>query len=540
MDYRIRNSSYAKGASPDAAPELPSYPIIRDNREFGTMEDSMIIDMFEETNVDYNEEEIYDSYARTTLQDRTPDKNKMEYEEPRGGVNQNAGILQLHYNGHRGEADTPYMPEIFTGFMGGSDRDPRGINQDPDFKQLSKQEEARMRFVRFSKDDSRFVIDGHRAERRELADKQTIFKINRDRLRVFDRQLDGRTSGKSGTLHDDKSNVCKQVVIQSYGDRVLDAALTPQRKATLMCNNIIRDSKEYRDSATDQDMDYMRYTLGCKKAKAMSSENKSKTAATTIDTTNFGSSDKSKSFKAVGLLMKNACQARHNMIADGDIDMSQSRNTVSAKTAPIARDISLITKNIKQEGEFSASSGTQSRKTATPQDRNHTANVVDNDRYLNEMHYNNALTISKAAKHGNIRDAANNIITDAKQVKEKAEARPGKSANPSSRGGLDPNVDYDTDQSNSMNTYQYKASARVVKENKVNVENWENFAYSSDISQSRKTPGQAMDNSLGNVVDYDAQFSANLSKERHSGGLGKKYMVGMTEEDGRADEKFQK
>jgi hypothetical protein len=156
------------------------------------------------------------------------------------------------------------------------------------------------------------------------------------------------------------------------------------------------------------------------------------------------------------------------------------------------------------------------------------------------MHYNNALTISKAAKHGNIRDAANNIITDAKQVKEKAEARPGKSANPSSRGGLDPNVDYDTDQSNSMNTYQYKASARVVKENKVNVENWENFAYSSDISQSRKTPGQAMDNSLGNVVDYDAQFSANLSKERHSGGLGKKYMVGMTEEDGRADEKFQK
>lgn len=537
MDYRIRNASYAHGYE-NAAPTLPSYPIIRDNREFGTMEDSMMIDMFEETNVDYDEENMYDSYARSTLTDRTADKNKFADEEPRGGVNQSSGMLQLRHNGHRGEADTPYMPEIFTGFMGGTDRDPRGINVDPDFKELSKQEEARMRFVRFSKDDSRFVVDGHRAERREIADNQTIFKINRDRMRIFDRQIDGRTCGKSATKHDDKSNVCKQVIVQSYGDAVLDAALTPQRKATLMCNNIIRDSKEYRDSATDQDMDYARYTLGCKKAKAQSQEHKAKLASFTTDIDQFAHSDKTKTFKAVGLLMKNACQARVNLVSDNDVEFSKSDQTITSKTAPIAKDISIITANIKQEADFSKSDNTQMRKSATPQRAEHLANVTDNDRLLNDMHYNNALAISKAAKQGNIRSASNNICTDAKLARERKDYVTKSASNSKYAGGADPNADYDADVSYSYATHQYKSSNRVANENKVNKDNWEAFASKSDKSILFKTQKEQDHNSLINTGDHDSRFSNNESKERHGGKMGTKYTTGLSAEDSRPADQF--
>jgi hypothetical protein len=530
MDYRIRNSSYAN--TPDnAVPSMDTFPANRDNREFGSMADSMLIDMFEETKVDYDEEMIYDDYARTTLMDHMPDKNKMEHEEPRGGVNQNAGVLQLRYNGHRGEADTPYMPEIFTGFMG--DHEPRGIAVDPDFKELRKQHDSRNRFHRMSKDDSPFVIDGVRAERREIADKQKMFKISRDRTRVFDRQIDGRVCGKSASKHTNKSNVCSQVLVQSYGDHITDKALTPQRKATLICKNVIRDNKEYRDSATDQDMDFMRYTMRCKSAKQ---QNERKVVNRT--TNEFGTTDNTKSYKALGILMKNVCQARVNLIADADTDMAASRQTIATKTAPISKDIQIITQAIKQDADFNTSDNTRVSKTATPQDRVQQINVVDNDRYLNEMHYNNALAISKAAKHGNLRDALNNVVSDEKEIQAFSQIRSVKSAKREAFGGLNPNVDYDTDKSQSYMTHQYKASEKLIKENKLINADWETFEGASDPTQLYKTAYHVRD-TVSNVVDHDSVFSNNMNIERHSAGIGSKYTRrGHTTEDSRGGEKF--
>jgi hypothetical protein len=533
MDYRIRNSSYAN--TPDyAVPSMETFPANRDNREFGSMSDSMLVDMFEETEMNYDEDMIYDDYARTTLMDYTPDKNKMEYEEPRGGVNQNAGILQLRYNGHRGEADTPYMPEIFTGFMG--DHEPRGTAVDPDFKELRKQHDARGRLHRFSKDESAFVIDGVRAERREIKDKQDLLKITRDRLRVFDRQIDGRVCGKSASKHTDASNVCKQIHVQSYGDHILDKSLTPQRKASIICDNVIRDRKEYRDSATDQDMDFMRYTMRCKSAKQIGDINK---AAMSSHTTHaFGDAAATKQFKAMGILMKNACNARANLIADNDIDMSTSKQTVVSKTAPIARDIQLITQAIKQDAKFNASDSTRQSKTATPQQRVQQINVVDNDRYLNELHYNNALAISKAAKQGNLRSAMNDVITDAKEVKQFNKEHFSKSAKRETVGGLNQNVDYDTDRASSLSTHQYRASEKLLKENKLINADWEEFEGTSKNTQQRKTAVYNPD-TVSNVVDHDSRFSNNETKERHTAGMGSKYTRrGHVEDDMNFGTKF--
>src|ERR1700761_6917819 len=104
----------------------------------GSMPNELLMSKFEETDLAPSDD-YYESYARGLLTDYRPDDNKFEHEKPRSNVNQSAGKLQLQYYGHRGNADDPNHPEMYLGF---DDPDPRGINVDPDFKQLVKQERA--------------------------------------------------------------------------------------------------------------------------------------------------------------------------------------------------------------------------------------------------------------------------------------------------------------------------------------------------------------------------------------------------------------
>lgn len=533
MDYRIRNASQSR--EPDnIVPTMPAIPISTDQREHGVMVDSMLIDRFEETNMGY-EDDIYDNYARTTLTDRTPDTNKFEHEEPRGAVNQNSGMLQLRYNGHRGNADTVYRPELFLGFMGDGDRERRGINVDPDFKEVRKQHEARTRFTRFSKDDSNFVVDGVRAERREIADKQAMFKITRNRTRVFDSEIDGRVSGKNmftgGVPPITQSNVCKQVIVQSYGDYVKDAALTPQRKAAVICDNIIRDTKEYRNSANDQDREFMRYTQTCKSGP-LRMEHKVKHGLVSASA-DFKQETRTKSFKAAGILMKNICNARHNLVADNDSDLANSRNTVAIKTAPISRDISIVTQGIRHEGDFAAGDDTQSRRNAAPKKRAQQITRVVQDRHLPSMHYNNALFITRAAKRGDLREAANNVVSDASRQGDISDFHYGKAAKREKIGGFNANHDYDMDKGASRATYQYKASEKIIRDNKLLNTNVENFKTESDDSQMRKTAIHG-DNMAIDNADIDIELYDNQSKERGGAKLGSKYTRrGHAQEDAR-------
>jgi hypothetical protein len=534
MDYRIATASYTNNNA-NIVPKMQNNTFSNDARQYGIMNDDMLIDKFSETDLGYDEDEIYDSFARNTLCDRTPDKNKFEYEEPRDNSVQSKSFLNLRHTGARGEG-TPYMPEIFTGFIGETDREVRGINTDPDFKQLKKQQEARMKFIRFSKDDSNFVVDGVRAERREIADKQAVYKIMRDRTRVFSRQLDGRTVGKHSPVYENKSNICKQVLIQSYGDDIKDKALTPQRKANIICDGVIRDSREYRDYATDQDMDYARYTMRCKSARQRQ-ENKVAGAEDRASCA-FGKGSSTKAFKSTCILMKNACDARANLVADNDTDMAITRDTLSRKTAPISRDITAITSAIKQDAKFKKTRDSQAYKSATPQERAHMMTVTDNDRYLADMHYNNALAINKATKHGDIRKATTNIVADNKVKLPSDRINAVKSAKHSLRTGMNYNTDYDADAGTSIATHQYKASAKLVNDSKLYTADWEEFEGQSDETMMYKTGNQARD-SAGNVIDHDSVFSNNLGMERHGAPVGSKYMMrGHTDRDARDEGEF--
>lgn len=239
---------------------------------YGDVPNTMLMEKFEETDMG-NDEDQYDTYVRTEICDWTGDKGAVfEHERGRGGVNASKGILQLRANGHRGTADVE-KPEIFLGFAGPEDRDPRGINVDPDMKQLRRQEAARMRFHRFTPDHSDHVTGGGISEAQVMANKQTIFRFNRDRLKIFSRQIDGRREGLR-RVYENKSDIAKQVLVHSYGDYIKDYAMNPQRRANLITRNILRDTKEWRQETSDQDYQIARYSQICRKRKTRDTYNR--------------------------------------------------------------------------------------------------------------------------------------------------------------------------------------------------------------------------------------------------------------------------
>lgn len=540
MDFRIRSYAYNPPETPqNVVPSFDTQYTARDMREYGApLDNPLLVDMAEATALDYDPRLAVDSFIRMEIMERGPDKNLMECEEARGGVDARAGMIELRGHGTRGYIDNPYRPELFLGFAGKEDREPRGTNCDlaPDMKMLVKQYEARNRFYRFSKDDSPFVVDGHRAERQEIKDNQTIFKISRDRMRIFDRQIDGRTCGKSLSKYDNVSNICKQVLIQSYGDKIKDFALNPQRRATLVCDNIIRDCKEYRDSATDQDMDYMRYTMTCKQGP-LRHENKARCGIMS-QTMDFGQATKTKHYKAAAIRMRDLCNARANLSADQDADLATSKQTIQTKTAPIRRDITLITQNIDHSNtNFTESDLTQQSHTPTPQQKQQQIKQIDNDRVLPEMHYNNALIISKAAQHGDIRKAKDNVQTDTAGQADFKALQIRKNNTNVAKAGANPNNDYDADKCESRMTYHYKTNLALASEmSKLMNINGENFHCESDPTQTRKLSN----NIYGTPTWADPQigFGDNATKERHAAGIGSKYTHRYVQEDARDTAKF--
>lgn len=378
---------------------------------YGAMPHGLLESKFEETDIE--SEGVYNSYAKNLLTDRTPDTNFMAYEEPRGSVTARSGFINFRYNGHRGEAYSPYRPEYFDGFGGGEDRDPRGINVDPDMRELTKQEQARMRFVRFSPDSSESITSGGLSEYQVMANKQKVYRIVRGKLRVFDRQLDGRREGlRRVYAHKSQfSNV--QTEIKSYGDVITDYALTPQRRANKICQQVIRDAAGWRAETAEDNFAIMQYgQFGRKKKDCVTF----KTVENAMDSSDgkFTDADASKCFKTAGILMANIVNQKKQAKMLGDGEHGESRNSITAKTAPIVRDLIAVTKGIKTDAVFSQSDHTISGKNIAPQQRAHQMRRVHQNHLTPAHHYLNAELMYKSVNEtADKRSIQNNMITDA-------------------------------------------------------------------------------------------------------------------------------
>lgn len=521
MDYDLTRQSYGR-IEQNVDQALP----------FGDMPSTMLTEKFEETDIG-NDEQSYENYVRGQITHWGPDTNLFEHERPRGAVNRSYGVLQLRSDGHRGTADVE-RPEIFLGFGGPEDRDPRGINVDPDMKELVRQEQARMRFIRFTPDHSDQVTGGMRSEAKVMADNQTLFKITRDRLKIFSRQIDGRREGLR-RVYSHKSDIAKQVLVQSYGDFIKDYAMNPQRRANIVTRNIIRDSAKWRSETSDQDYQIARYSQICRRAKS-TTEHKRVRDAQAADDAKWSDADTSKSYRALGLLMSHMIRGKRTRAdaADGDIAMYQSEQTQDRKNAPVARDIALILRAMTQDAEFSNSDATMTMKTKAQGPRAVLTRQVVYNHIAPAHHHLNAEIVYKNVKPGeDTRKCKDKVITDARAVEiSGTETVFGKRGRRDVVTGRRLETTNDDRPGESDHTVNYRTLISEKKSVRTNT-NGEDLKKESDDTQIRREMHKNHRVVSTNDHETNMEFLDNTSKERLGGKHGSKYTMRLHDRDGK-------
>jgi hypothetical protein len=504
---------------------------------YGELPSSLLASRFEETVVDDDEEEMYNDYARGLAADRRPDTNLFEHERARGKVNAQSGRLQLQYYGHRGNANDPQHPEMFLGFGGPEDKDPRGINVDPDFKELKKQHEARTRFINFTPDANESITGGGRSEFQSMKDNQSVFKWTRDRLKIFSRQIDGRKSGKS-KLYSHVSKKCNVDSQASYGDMVKDYTVNPQRKAVIISKQIIRDSAAYRKDATDAEFTTAKYTQH--RRRQTKGEGASRKGVTDVD---FSTSDQTKCYKAMGILMSQLVnKKREQMTNPQDMEFSEGKNTQSRKTAPVQKDLAAIMQSITTDNKFSSSDNTLFGKNATPVQAEHLARQVVYNHITPAHHLLNAEVIYKSVTPGSdTRKIKDQVITDASApVVQDLNTRVGKSARSDFISGSKTKELFHAEvNGESTQTFNYKHAKQYNGDKRARMSAVEKFE-ESDLTKNRATNHTKYRITSKKDIDQGAKFSDNTSKERLGGSHGTKYMNRYIDRDGKDDEDFGK
>jgi hypothetical protein len=501
---------------------------------YGEMPASILTSRFEETDMG-PDEHLYDDYARRTLSDFRPDAATFAHEAARGGVNRSKGLLQLRSDGHRGTADVE-RPEMFLGFGGIEDIDPRGVATEPDFKQLERQHRARMRFHRMDPDGCDQITGLGRDELKVMQDLQKLIRWKRERLKVFSRQLDGRREGLRRSYRY-RTPVNKQVIIQSYGDLIQDYALNPQRRANIISKQIIRDTRAYRDETADQDFQFARYTQVCRRANARTTYNRVLGAQGNQDI-DWSDADNTKCYRALGILMSNVVRGKKtamDVMGSGDIDYSASKATVARKTAPFVSDIALILSAIAQDSKFSASDKSMTAKTPALQLQEHLARQIVFNHLTPAHHFLNAEIIYKGLKPGAdmskvkemmVRDGASAELREENTVMAKR-ARQRMVTGAKMAG------ETDTDKTESMRTASYKAIISSNGDRRIRLYSADQGATESDNTLITRTPhtGYRVANPDDQLTGIN--FLDNTSKERLGGRMGTKYTQGFIDRDAR-------
>ncbi len=505
---------------------------------YGDMAPSMIMSKYEETDMG-PDENMYDDYARSQIINWGPDESKFEHEEARGGVNRRAGRIQLQYYGHRGDQDHVYRPEIFDGFMGPEDRDPRGSNVDPDMKEFRKQHDARMRFIRFTADGSDHITGGGRSEAKVMADQQTLFKTVRNRLKVFDRQLDGRRNGMRREFKH-KSNVTKQILVKSYGDYIKDYALNPQRRVNIMCKEILRDTRMWREETADADFAFARYSQICRRAKRDGPEHSRVGDQITMGRKNDIDDADSKKYKTAAVLMSNIVNCKRQVMqntATSDMDFAAARTTAMRKSQPFARDLSLVLNSITIDSEFAHGRQTQVGRNPYPQTLEHTARQIALNHSTPAHHFLNAEILYKSTKPGaDTRKAADMMIMGSEFQGRNDNTQRCKAAKMRMLSGAKLATAQDADRAESTKTFNYRHALNPNGDKRIRLMTYDQLAAESDNTQNRRPLHTNYRSPNIHDTSENIRYGDNTSAERHARGLGSKYLNRFIDRDSKNTE----
>lgn len=266
MDYRLPNS-FDKTLKKYPDGDFHNYDDTEDNYSidiglrYGDMPSEMLMQKFDVTNIDsdtYQPLESLDDHWRSTLQDLSAQPTSLESDYRRTDT-QSASFLNWRYHGTRGDSDVEvHQPEMFLGFHGEEDREPRGGCKgtnplEPDMKEFTKQNQARLKYLRFTPDASLNVTGLGRSEAKAEADNQTLFRTIRHQLNWFDTSFDGRRNGMAmnGGINPESLVYQQTGLEENYNDYIKQAQMDRRNKTTILSNKIIRDSPAYQQFTTD-------------------------------------------------------------------------------------------------------------------------------------------------------------------------------------------------------------------------------------------------------------------------------------------------
>ena len=505
---------------------------------YGEMPPEALMSKFEVTNDNIDCDEAYGYYARETLTDRTPDTPTFAHEEQRRSF-RGKDYLTLLHEGSRGGTEFIGQPEAFLEL---TERDPRGIATDPDYKQLKRQHEARMRFVRFSADADHSITGGGWNEGQVQEAKQKLFKEMKPRLRIFSTSFDGRREGLR-RMWQIKSEISKvsgyNGTADGYGDAIKDYALNPQRATQKLSNEVLRNQRMYQLATPDNLFTVARYGDAHRTARRLAGAEDRMT--TTDSDYVFDDADVAACAKHAGFLMGKIVNQKHAAEADTEHGKQTESAVRKNEMAAAKHDLTVIMRDIQQDADVTDGDQTLLTKTAPLKRAKHLKNEIEVNHLTPAHVYVDGSLMYKAVKPGaDVGKIRENMVVDPAdpricELLKESRTKYGKNA----PRNTDPSARYSINEvyGKMMQTHSYKHGRADMNTNMKNTLVDEPYAVAperrdasgmvlgDDDSQIRGPSHANYTNPEVAPAAVDAVFSDNTSKERHLGPMGDKFSI---------------
>lgn len=495
---------------------------------FGEMPKEALISKFEETDTGESEYALY-AYQRETLADFRPDPRTLEQDQVQRN-NQSQGFLNHRYLGNRSGQEV-HHPELFLGFHGPEDRDPRRTFTDPDFKELKKQHDARMKYVRWNSDADNSITGGGWREDQLQEARQYLFKSAKERLKVFSTSKDGRREGMNRTW--EHRSIAEKVDggNPDMSDYIRDAAIVAQRKTVVLSNTELSNGKFYNQNQPDHEFTVARYgdnprssvlvgELGSKKTKY---DGEAATAE----------SVQSRAYKTAGILMGQLVQQKHS--SNQEMEHYESDQSRAYKTAEITRDLGMLASMMSRgsnEGEFGKTDQTMTSKSLAPGSQHASRESIANHAKPDHLYLNAELMYKSVAPGADTLKIKSRMVTNnTKHELEEKSTQTRKSDNKTTQTRNKKTRTWMETEGESLQTANYKTNLAQVRVNKKKRHNGEGFAQESTDATIYKTPDDRYRVTQKDDVEHDMRFLEYKTMDRAIAPMGTKFTRNKTEYD---------
>jgi len=229
-------------------------------KDGGTIPLGLLEDRYDITEFDEDTDRV-DKYMRNSAMYNGPDSILWEHDLPRRNAATNAGLLNLRLNGSLGKVPDQNHSEMFIGFSANDryfGKDPRGTNEDPDFRGMATHMYTRgkeyIKTMPRDLDEDKLIDTGNIY--RPIKDRRDMFYPVKDRYRIFSTTLDGRNNPRMKEQSTNTNTLNLQDARINLQSNVLEDIYRAPDYTTINSNQYMYD---YSMSVTDHRVPVAQY-----------------------------------------------------------------------------------------------------------------------------------------------------------------------------------------------------------------------------------------------------------------------------------------